>query len=159
MAEYSNANVLVSDSELESKLGDPNIVVVEIDEDTTLYGKGHIPGAIAWNWKTDMHDPLRRDFLNQQQLAALLKRSGVGPDTTTILYAGNNNWFAAYAYWVLKYLGYDNVKLLNGGRKKWELESRELTQDVPTVTPASAAVSLQPVRPAIRALRDEVLAA
>ncbi|HWD08764.1 MAG TPA: sulfurtransferase [Actinomycetota bacterium] len=159
MAEYKNPDVLVSDVELEAKLGDPSIVVVEIDEDTTLYGKGHIPGAIAWNWKTDMHDPLRRDFINQEQLLALLKRSGIGPDTTTILYAGNNNWFAAYAYWVLKYLGYDNVKLLNGGRKKWELQSRELTQDVPNVTPASSAVTLQPVRPEIRALRDEVLTA
>jgi len=159
MAEYANPNVLVSDSELEAKLGDPNIVVVEIDEDTTLYAKGHIPGAIAWNWKTDLHDPLRREFINQEQLVALLKRSGIGPDTTTILYAGNNNWFAAYAYWVLKYLGYDNAKLLNGGRKKWELESRELTQDLPAVTPASASVKLNPVRPAIRALRDEVIAA
>ena len=139
MAEYVNPDVLISDEELEPKLGDPSIRVVEVDEDTSLYGKGHIPGAIAWNWKTELHDPLRREFIDQKQLAALLKKSGVGPDTTVVLYAGNNNWFSAYTYWLLRYLGFDNVKLLNGGRKKWELESRELTSDVPDVAPASSA--------------------
>ena len=158
MAEYVNPEVLVSDEELEGKLGDPSIRLVEVDEDTTLYAKGHIPGAIAWNWKTDLHDPLRRDFLTQGQLSALLKRSGVGADTTVVLYAGNNNWFSAYTYWLLRYLGFDNVKLLNGGRKKWELESRELTQEVPDVAPASSAPTLGSVRPELRALRDEVLA-
>jgi len=158
MAEYVNPDVLVSDEELEGKLGDPSIRLVEVDEDTTLYAKGHIPGAIAWNWKTDLHDPLRRDFLNQSQLSGLLKRSGVGADTTVVLYAGNNNWFSAYTYWLLRYLGFDNVKLLNGGRKKWELESRELTQELPEVAPASSAPTLGSVRPELRALRDEVLA-
>src|SRR6266700_5007676 len=158
MSEYVNPDVLVSDEELEGKLGDPSIRLVEVDEDTTLYAKGHIPGAIAWNWKTDLHDPLRRDFLNQSQLSGLLKRSGVGADTTVVLYAGNNNWFSAYTYWLLRYLGFDNVKLLNGGRKKWELESRELTQELPEVAPASSAPTLGSVRPELRALRDEVLA-
>src|SRR6266702_7656797 len=147
MTEYVNPDVLVSDEELESRLSDPSLRVVEVDEDTSLYGKGHIPGAIAWNWKVDLHDPLRREFINQGQLAALLKRSGVGPDTTVVLYAGNNNWFSAYTYWLLRYLGYDNVKLLNGGRKKWVLESRELTADVPAVSSASAPVTLGAVRP------------
>jgi thiosulfate/3-mercaptopyruvate sulfurtransferase len=157
MADYANPGVLISDEELEAKLGDPSIRIVEVDEDTSLYGKGHIPGAIAWNWKTELHDPLRREFIDQKQLAALLKKSGVGADTTVVLYAGNNNWFSAYTYWLLRYLGFDNVKLLNGGRKKWELESRELTSDVPEVTPATSAPTLAPVRPALRALRDEVI--
>jgi thiosulfate/3-mercaptopyruvate sulfurtransferase len=157
MAEYVNPDVLISDEELESKLGDPSIRVIEVDEDTSLYGKGHIPGAIAWNWKTELHDPLRREFIDQKQLASLLKKSGVGPDTTVVLYAGNNNWFSAYTFWLLRYLGFDNVKLLNGGRKKWELESRELTSDVPDVAPASSAPTLDAVRPELRALRDEVI--
>ena len=159
MAEYANPAVLISDADLQAKLGDPGIVIVEVDEDSSLYPKGHIPGAINWNWKTDLHDPLRREFINQAQLTDLLTRSGVGADTTVVLYAGNNNWFAAYAYWVLKYLGFDNAVLLNGGRKKWELESRELTSEVPTPSPAATPVTLGPVRPEIRALRDEVLAA
>jgi thiosulfate/3-mercaptopyruvate sulfurtransferase len=157
MAEYVNPGVLISDAELEAKLGDPSIRIIEVDEDTSLYGKGHIPGAIAWNWKTELHDPLRREFIDQGQLAALLKKSGVGADTTVVLYAGNNNWFSAYTYWLLRYLGFDNVKLLNGGRKKWELESRELTSDVPEVAPATASPTLGAVRPALRALRDEVI--
>ncbi len=157
MAEYVNPGVLISDEELEAKLGDPSIRIVEVDEDTSLYGKSHIPGAIAWNWKTELHDPLRREFIDQKQLATLLKKSGVGPDTTVVLYAGNNNWFSAYTYWLLRYLGFDNVKLLNGGRKKWELESRELTSDVPAVAPATASPTLGAVRPALRALRDEVI--
>jgi thiosulfate/3-mercaptopyruvate sulfurtransferase len=157
MAEYANPDVLISDAELEARLGDPNIVVVEVDEDTTLYAKGHIPGAIAWNWKADLHDPLRRDFINQAQLADLLKRSGIGADTTVVLYAGNNNWFAAYAYWLLRYLGFDQAVLLNGGRKKWELESRELRAAVPTPTAPATPVKLGPVRPEIRALREEVI--
>ena len=157
MAEYVNPDVLISDEELESRLSDPSLRIVEVDEDTTLYNKGHIPGAIAWNWKTDLHDPLRREFLGQAQLAALLKRSGIGADTTVVLYAGNNNWFSAYTYWLLRYLGFDNVKLLNGGRKKWELESRELTSDVPEVAPATTAATIGAVQPELRALRDEVL--
>jgi thiosulfate/3-mercaptopyruvate sulfurtransferase len=159
MADYTNPSVLISDAELEAKLGDPSIVVVEVDEDSTLYPKGHIPGAINWNWKTDLHDSLRREFVNQDQLKALLTRSGIGADTTVVLYAGNNNWFAAYAYWLLKYLGYDNAVLLNGGRKKWELESRELNAEVPTPSAPATPVTLGPVRPELRALRDDVISA
>ena len=151
--------VLIETDELESKLGDPNIRLVEVDEDTTLYEKGHIPAAIAWNWKQDLHDPLRRDFIDEAGLAALLERSGVGADTTLVLYAGNNNWFAAYAYWLLKYRGFDAVKILNGGRKKWELESRELTQELPSVRYPAGRGTIAGTRPELRALRDEVLAA
>src|SRR5256886_13118357 len=156
MAEYVNPDVLISDEELETKLGDPSIRLIEVDEDTSLYGKGHIPGAIAWNWKTALHDPLRRDFIDQKQLSALLNKAGVGADTTVVLYGGNNNWFPAYTYWLVKYLGFDNVKLLNGGRKKWELESRELTQEAPSPKPADVKVKGK-IRESIRSFRDEVL--
>jgi thiosulfate/3-mercaptopyruvate sulfurtransferase len=155
----ARSSVLVETEELESLLSDPNIRLVEVDEDTTLYEKGHIPGAIAWNWKQDLHDPLRRDFIDEAGLAALLERSGVGADTTVVLYAGNNNWFAAYAYWLLKYRGFDNVKILNGGRKKWELESRVLTQELPSIKYPVGRGSIAGTRPELRALRDEVLAA
>src|SRR3982074_1150289 len=157
MAEYVNPGVLISDEELESKLGDPSIRVIEVDEDTSLYGKGHLPGAIAWNCKSELHDPLRREFIDQKQLGSLLKKSGVGADTTVVLYAGNNNWFSAYTFWLLRYLGFDNVKLLNGGRKKWELESRERPPAAPAAPPATSDAKLGAVRPELRALRDEVL--
>ncbi|MEO7804930.1 MAG: sulfurtransferase [Actinomycetota bacterium] len=153
--------VLIEADELETKLGDPKIQVIEVDEDTTLFDKGHIPGAIAWDWSSDLHDPLRREFIGEQALGNLLERSGVGNDTTVVLYAGNNNWFAAYAYWLLKYRGLENVKLLNGGRKKWELDSRLLTQDQASPAPVSVSgrVQLKGEQPQLRALRDEVLAA
>jgi thiosulfate/3-mercaptopyruvate sulfurtransferase len=156
MAEYANPGALVDTDFVEEHLTDPAVRVVEVDEDTTAYDKGHIPGAVGWNWATDLHDPLRREYLSQDELSKLLSRAGVNADTTLVLYGGNNNWFAAYAYWILKYLGYDNVKLLNGGRKKWELESRELTSDVPSYSAGDAAVTGD-VNPAIRAFRDEVI--
>jgi len=103
---------LVDTDWLEGHLQDPGIRIVEVDEDTTAYEKGHIPGAVGWNWNTDLHAPVGRDYVDQEGLSALLRKAGVAPDTTVILYGGNNNWFAAYAYWVLRYLGYGNVKLL-----------------------------------------------
>jgi thiosulfate/3-mercaptopyruvate sulfurtransferase len=156
MAEYANPDALVETDWLESHLEDPAVRVIEVDEDTTAYEKGHIPRSIAWNWNTDLHAPVGRDFVDQAGLAALLGEAGVGDDTTIILYGGNNNWFAAYAYWLLRYLGASNVKLLNGGRKKWELESRPTTQDVQTPSPTQAKVSGS-VNPKIRAFRDYVL--
>ncbi len=157
MAEYSNPDVLVDTDWLEQHLGDPNLRVIEVDEDTTAYEKGHIPNAVAWNWFGDLHAPVGRDYVDQAGLSALLQRAGVGPNTTVILYGGNNNWFAAYAYWLLRYLGFGNVKLLNGGRKKWELESRELSQDMPTFEQTDFTVT-EPVNGGIRAFRDDVLA-
>jgi thiosulfate/3-mercaptopyruvate sulfurtransferase len=127
-----------------------------VDEDTSAYEKGHIPGAVSWNWTTDLHTPVGRDYLDQAGFSRLLSDAGVGPETTVVLYGGNNNWFAAYAYWLLKLRGFDNVKLLNGGRKKWELESRELTQDAPTYQPTGLTIQ-GAERSSIRALRDEVL--
>jgi len=158
MAEYTNPDALVDTDWLEQNLSDPSLRIVEVDEDTAAYEKGHIPGALAWNWNTDLHAETGREYVDQAGLSALLQQAGVGADTTVILYGGNNNWFASYAYWLLKYLGYDNVKLLNGGRKKWELESRELSSDVPSFDAGDYQVSGS-VNEGIRALRDEVLGA
>jgi len=156
MAEYANPNALVDTDWLEEHLGDDRIRVIEVDEDTSAYEKGHIAGAVGWNWNTDLHTKVGREYVSQAELGELLSRAGVVPDTTVVLYGGNNNWFAAYAYWILKLRGFDNVKLLNGGRKKWELESRELTQDEPSYQPSGFQVS-GAEHPEIRALRDEVL--
>ncbi len=156
MAEYANPDVLVDTDWLEEHLDDPGIRVIEVDEDTTAYEKGHLRGAVGWNWTSDLHAPVGRDYVDTQGLSELLSRAGVGSDSTVVLYGGNNNWFAAYAYWILKLRGFENVKLLNGGRKKWELESREVTQDVPSIEPSGLQLS-GAERPEIRALRDEVL--
>jgi len=156
MTEYANPEVLVETDWLEEHVGDASIRIVEVDEDTAAYEKGHIEGAVGWNWSTDLHAKVGRDYLSQAELSDLLSAAGVGEDTTVILYGGNNNWFAAYAYWILKLRGFDAVKLLNGGRKKWELESRPLTQDVPSYAESTIALSA-PEKPEIRALRDEVL--
>ena len=156
MAEYVK-DVLVETQELQGRLSEPGLKVVEIDEDTTLYHKGHIPGAISWDWAKDLHEPLRREFVDQKGLQDLLNRSGINEGDTAVLYAGNNNWFAAYAYWLLKYRGFDNVKLLNGGRKKWELDGRELSSEAVTPEPATNPAKLVPERPELRAFREEVI--
>jgi thiosulfate/3-mercaptopyruvate sulfurtransferase len=156
MAEYANPGVLVDTEWLDEHGGDENVRVIEVDEDTTAYEKGHIRGAVSWNWSTDLHTKVGRDYLDQAGFSGLLSKAGVGEGTTVVLYGGNNNWFAAYAYWLLKLRGFDDVKLLNGGRKKWELESRELVQEVPSVPATGYAISGSE-QPAIRALRDEVI--
>ena len=156
MTEYANPNVLVETDWLEEHGNDPDVRVVEVDEDTEAYDKGHLKGAVRWNWSADLHTQVGRDYVGQDELSDLLSRSGVGPDTTVVLYAGNNNWFATYAFWVLKLRGFDNVKLLNGGRQKWELESRELTQEVPSFDRTGYRIE-GAERPEIRAFRDEVL--
>src|SRR6266550_7583187 len=156
MAEYANPDALVSTDWLEQHLDDPPIRIVEVDEDTSAYEKGHIRGASSWNWTTDLHTKVGRDYLDTGGFSKLLSDAGVGPDTTVVLYGGNNNWFAAYAYWLLRYLGFEKAKLLDGGRKKWELESKESTQDVPTFSATKIKVD-QPVNADFRALRDEVL--
>jgi thiosulfate/3-mercaptopyruvate sulfurtransferase len=156
MAGYANPDALVETEWLAEHLDDPKVRVIEVDEDVTAYEKGHIPGAIKWKWFSDLHNPVRRDLVDQEGLEQLLSRSGVGADDTVVLYGGNNNWFATYAYWLLIYLGFDNVKLLNGGRQKWELESRELTAEVPEVKETSHPIN-RPIRRELRALRDEVL--
>lgn len=157
MAEYVNPDVLVETDWLEQNLGGDDIVVIEVDEDTTAYEKGHIPGAVMLNWESDLHDLPRRDFVSAEQLGKLLGERGVGNEKTIVLYGGNNNWFAAYAYWLFKLRGVDNVKLLNGGRKKWELESRTFAQDEPDVSATD--YSLGSEKTELRAHRDEVLSA
>jgi thiosulfate/3-mercaptopyruvate sulfurtransferase len=156
MSGYANPDSLVETDWLGEHSDDPNVRLIEVDEDTTAYEKGHIRGAVGWDWNTDLHTKVGRDYVGQEELSDLLSRAGVGPDTTVVLYGGNNNWFAAYAYWILKLRGFDDVKLLNGGRKKWELESRELTQDLPTPQPTGLRITGRQ-RPEIRALRDEVI--
>jgi thiosulfate/3-mercaptopyruvate sulfurtransferase len=156
MGEYAKPDVLVSTDWVEEHRGDPNVRIIEVDEDTAAYDKGHIAGAVGWNWSTDLHTQVGRDYVSQAELAGLLSAAGVGDDTTVVLYGGNNNWFAAYAYWILKLRGFDNVRLVDGGRKKWELESRELTQEVPSYAPTGLQIAAAE-RPEIRAWRDEVI--
>src|ERR687891_195280 len=156
MADYAKPEVLVSTDWLEEHLDDPAVRAIEVDEDTEAYEKGHVRGAVGWNWTTDLHSTVGRDYRDQAGFSELLSAAGVDADTTVVVYGGNNNWFAAYPYWLLKLRGFDNVKLLNGGRKKWELESRELTQDEPSYEPTGFQVS-GAEHPEIRALRDEVL--
>src|SRR6201995_257801 len=127
----SRADALVSADWAEENLNSPGIVFVEVDEDTSAYDGGHIAGAVKLDWKTDLQDQVRRDFINKEQFEQLLSSRGIGNDDTVVLYGGNNNWFAAYAYWYFKLYGHDSVKLLDGGRKKWELDSRELVSDAP----------------------------
>ena len=153
---YANPDALVTTDWLQANLSDPNIRVVEVDEDATVYDKDHIPGAIAWSWSDDLHHPLRRDYLDQEGFSSLLSNAGVGPETTVVLYGGNNNWFAAYAYWLLKYRGFDNVKLLDGGRKKWNVDSLPLESGIPEITPTTFTVT-GAERPQLRAFRDHVL--
>ncbi|MDX6205202.1 MAG: thiosulfate/3-mercaptopyruvate sulfurtransferase, partial [Frankiales bacterium] len=148
---------LVDADWVEAHLGDPKVVLVEVDEDVSAYDKGHIQGAVRVDWKKDLQDPIRRDFVNKEQFEALLSSRGIANDDTVVLYGGNNNWFAAYAYWYFKIYGHEDVKLLDGGRKKWELDSRSVT-DEPSTRAASSYTAAQP-RTDIRAFRDEVIAA
>ncbi len=153
----SREDTLVTAQWVEDNLDTAGIVLIEVDEDTTSYDKGHIRGAIKLDWTTDLQDQVRRDFVNKAQFEALLSGRGVSNDDTVVLYGGNNNWFAAYAYWYFKLYGHSDVKLLDGGRKKWELDSRELTDELPTR--ATTTYVAQEQDRSIRAFRDEVVAA
>jgi thiosulfate/3-mercaptopyruvate sulfurtransferase len=153
----SRADALVSADWAEENLNTPGVVFVEVDEDTSAYDGGHIAGAIKLDWKTDLQDQVRRDFVNKEQFEALLSSRGIGNDDTVVLYGGNNNWFAAYAYWYFKLYGHQNVKLLDGGRKKWELDGRELSKD--SVSRAATSYTAKDQDLAIRAFRDETIAA
>src|SRR5215813_13633569 len=152
----SRDSVLVTADWAEQNLDTPGVVFVEVDEDTTAYDGGHIPGAVKLDWKKDLQDPVRRDFVNKQQFEALLSARGIGNDDTVILYGGNNNWFAAYAYWYFKLYGHRDVKLLDGGRKKWELDGRPLTAER-VERPETSYQAADPDT-SIRAFRDEVIA-
>jgi thiosulfate/3-mercaptopyruvate sulfurtransferase len=153
----SRENVLVSAQWAEDNLETPGVVFVEVDEDTSAYDTGHIPGAVKIDWKNELQDPVRRDFVDRAGFEKLLSAKGVANDDTVILYGGNNNWFAAYAYWYFKLYGHDAVKLLDGGRKKWELDGRPLSQDV--VKRDETTFTAQEQDLSIRAFRDEVVEA
>jgi thiosulfate/3-mercaptopyruvate sulfurtransferase len=153
----SRTDVLVTAEWVEEHLDDPNVVVIEVDEDTTAYDKGHIRNAVKLDWSRDLQDQVRRDAVNREQFAELLSERGVRNDQTVVLYGGNNNWFAAYAYWYFKLYGHQDVKLLDGGRKRWELDSRELVSEVPTRERTDYVAQEQDR--AIRAFRDEVVEA
>jgi thiosulfate/3-mercaptopyruvate sulfurtransferase len=151
----ANPDSLVTTDWAVEHLNDPAVRFVEVDVDTSAYEKGHLPGAVGWNWRNDLQAKPARDLAPKEQLEQLLSRSGIGPETTVILYGDNNNWFAAYAYWTLKYYGLDNVKLINGGRVKLEAEGRQFTTDVPS--PAGASFKFSGgTNEAIRAYRDDV---
>ncbi|WP_043826567.1 sulfurtransferase [Rhodococcus opacus] len=151
----ARSDVLVSTDWAQQNVNAPNIVFVEVDEDTSAYDGAHIEGAIKLDWKKDLQDGVRRDFLDREQFSDLLSARGVANDDEVVLYGGNNNWFAAYAYWYFKLYGHDNVKLLDGGRKKWELEGRPLSKNAvtrPSTTYRAAEPDLS-----IRAFRDEAV--
>jgi thiosulfate/3-mercaptopyruvate sulfurtransferase len=152
----SRADVLVDADWVESHLDDPKVVLVEVDEDVSAYDGGHLKGAVRLDWTQELQQAEARDLIDQDAFSALLSKKGISNDDTVVLYGGNNNWFAAYAYWQFKYYGHANVKLLDGGRKKWELDGRELTKDVRD-RPATQYAAQAPDT-SIRAFRDEVVA-
>jgi thiosulfate/3-mercaptopyruvate sulfurtransferase len=155
MAEDYAKDVLVTTDWLAEHLGEGSVVVAEVDENTDLYEEGHIPGAVKLHWRDDLQDALERDLIEQPEFEELMGARGIGNDTTVVLYGDKNNWFAAYAYWYLKIYGHQDVRLLDGGRQKWIDEGRELSTDVPSVSPASYAAS--PRDESIRVYRDTVL--
>jgi thiosulfate/3-mercaptopyruvate sulfurtransferase len=153
----SRSEALVTADWAEQNLNTPGVVLVEVDEDTSAYDGGHIAGAVKIDWKTDLQDSVIRDFVNKEKFEALLSSKGISNDDTIVLYGGNNNWFAAYAYWYFKLYGHDAVKLLDGGRKKWELDGRELSKDEVSRPSTSYTAKAQDLT--IRAFRDETIAA
>jgi thiosulfate/3-mercaptopyruvate sulfurtransferase len=156
MADYAK-DVLVETDWVEQHLDDDSIRIVEVDENPALYAESHIPGAIGFDWKKDLQDPVKRDFLGPQDFAALMGDRGISNDHTVVLYGDRNNWFAAYTYWYFRYYGHDKVLLMNGPREKWISESRPATQDVPAYD--SQKFEVASVDDAIRARREEVLEA
>ena len=152
----SRQDVLVDADWAEAHLDDPTIVFVEVDEDVSAYDGGHIQGAVRMDWTTELQAPEARDVVDQEGFQRLLSSKGIGNDDTVVLYGGNNNWFAAYAYWEFKLYGHENVKLLDGGRKKWELDGRELVKDLPQRPGTQYVAKDQDT--SIRAFRDEVVA-
>ncbi|HEX4362142.1 MAG TPA: sulfurtransferase [Pseudonocardia sp.] len=151
----SRQDVLVSADWAEENLNTDGVVFVEVDEDTSAYEGGHIPGAVRVDWKTELQDQVVRDFIDKAGFEKLLSEKGIGNDDTVVLYGGNNNWFAAYAYWYFKLYGHNNVQLLDGGRKKWELDGRELSKDLPDRKQTS--YTAQEPDNSIRAFRQEAI--
>src|SRR5512143_261845 len=129
--QYAHPEVLADTEFVANHLNDPFIRIVEVDVDTLAYEQGHIPGAVGWNWQTQLEDTVRRDIPTRENWEKLMSQSGISNDTHVILYGDNNNWFAAFAFWLFQVYGHRDVQLLNGGRKKWEAEGRPLVKDVP----------------------------
>ena len=153
----SREDVLVTTQWAEENLDTPGVVFAEVDEDTTAYDGGHIRGAVKLDWRKDLQDPVRRDFVSKEGFESLLSQKGISNDDLVVLYGGNNNWFAAYAYWYFKLYGHENVKLLDGGRKKWELDGRELSGE--DVKREGTSYQAKEQDHSIRAFRDEVVQA
>ena len=155
--QYAHPERLVSTGWLADHLNDPNVVIVESDEDVLLYETGHIPGAVKIDWHADLNDPLTRDYVDADAFAALMSAKGITPDTTIVFYGDQNNWWAAYALWVTSLFGHADVRLVDGGRKKWMDEGRPMTTDVPSPAPADYPVTARDDS-VIRAYREQVLA-
>src|SRR5580658_1959811 len=154
MSDYAHPEVLVTTEWVAAHSKDPGLRVVEVDVDTTAFDQGHVHGAISWNWQTELQDAIRRDLAAPTAFEELLGKAGISPETTIVLYGDNNNWFAAWAFWQLKYYGHEKVLIMNGGRKKWLEEKRPLTTEAARVTPAN--YRAQKPDEAIRARREQV---
>src|SRR6516162_9737339 len=157
MAEYAHPEVLVTTDWVAAHAKDSNVRVVEVDVDTKAYDEGHVPGALAWAWNTQLCDTVRRDILSKGQFEELMSSSGISPDTTVVIYGDNNNWFAAWALWQAKMCGHRDGRLMNGGRKKWLAEGRELSTETPSV--ARTTYHAQPAHLSLRAFLPQVQAA
>ena len=153
---YAHREALVSTKWVAAHLDSPRVRLVEVSVDTAAYDNGHIPGAVGWSWKVDTQDTLRRDMPDQAAFIALMQSAGIANDTTSVLYGDMDNWFAAYALWMLKYYGHQDARLMNGGRKKWLAEDREMVTAVPQYAPTS--YEIQSPNSGLRAFRDTVLA-
>jgi thiosulfate/3-mercaptopyruvate sulfurtransferase len=152
---YAHPEVLVETDWVAENLNNPNVRLIEADEDVLLYETGHIPGAVKLDWHVDVQNPVTRDFLDQQAFEQLMRRYGIDNDTTIVLYGDRNNWYAAYSYWLFSMYGLTNMKIMNGGRQKWEAEGRPLTKEVPHYKPTN--FQARPVNESIRAFREDVM--
>ncbi len=154
---YENPDVLVSTAWVAGHLDDPDVRIIESNEDPLLYPSGHIPGAVEVDWTRDLNDPLRRDYIDRENFEALASRIGITPDTTVVFYGDKSNWWATYAFWVFQLFGHENARVMDGGRAKWEQEGREMTRDRPTY-PTTDYKAPERDDASIRAFRDDVLA-
>ncbi len=154
MSNHADSSVIVTTDWVAEHADDASVSVVEVNVDTDLYAQGHVPGAVGWSWRTQLCDTVRRDILSKADLEALLSSSGISPDSTIVLYGDSNNWFAAWAFWQLKVYGHSDVRMMDGGRKKWEAEGRSMTTDAPSVTPAT--YTAQEADNSLRAFLPEV---
>lgn len=155
-SQYHDPSVLVTTDWVAEHLNDPNVRIVESDEDVLLYDIGHIPGAVKMDWHTDLQDAVRRDFIDKPQFEKLVSSAGIGNDTTVVFYGDRSNWYATYAFWLFKYFGHADCRVMNGGRAKWETEGRPYERTVPTYT--ARAYRAKDADASIRAFRDDVMA-